>query len=330
MDWMPQAIRDGIFTVLFISGPLVLLAAALGLVIGIIQAATQVQEQTLGSAVKILGVFLALIVFGFYMFQYLKQYTSQTISRAFNMVPGLSSHPLPPKKLLKQPLKEETDHPLFSPEELAETTPVQPSGGGAKTMAGDEAVPEGAEVVEVPPEPVVDRLPEINYLTRPPSGLREAVIEQLAPENGEEAVEEESPEPQAAARQAPAARPAQQTTRPAAQAPARQAPAQQPVRQQAQQAARPVAAPAQQPARQTTTQTQQAPARPVARPAARPAPRPVAAAPVVEEQVAPIVNTEAPRNAELESSRSRARAALNRIKSSINDVKTEEGADTAE
>ncbi len=344
MDWMPQAIRDGIFTVLFISGPLVLLAAALGLVIGIIQAATQVQEQTLGSAVKILGVFLALIVFGFYMCQYLKQYTSQTISRAFNMVPGLSSHPLPPKKLFKQPIKEETDHPLFSPEDLAETAPVEPSGGAGKTSEGD-SIPEDAEVVEVPPEPVVDKLPEINYLTRPLSGLREAVIEQLAPENGEEAVEEEaSADPQASARpsQAPAARPAQQTTpRPAAQAPARQA--QQPVRQPTQQAARPVAAPAQQPARQTTTtQAQQAPARQQqaqatrpaatrpapARPAVRPAARP--AAPVVEEEVAaPIVNTQAPRNTELESSRSRARAALNRIKSSIDEVKTE-GAATAE
>ena len=49
---MPQAIREGIFTIIFISGPLVVLAAVLGLSVGVVQAATQIQEQTLASAVK--------------------------------------------------------------------------------------------------------------------------------------------------------------------------------------------------------------------------------------------------------------------------------------
>jgi len=309
MDWMPQAIRDGIFTVLFISGPMVLLAAALGLVIGIIQAATQVQEQTLGSAVKILGVFLALIVFGFYMFQYLKQYTSQTINRAFNLVPTLSSHPLPPKKLLKQPIKkeEETDHPLFSPEELAETAPA--TGGGASNAAKEaNAAAEEAEVVEVLPEPNTDKLPQINYLTRPPSGIKEAIYETFAPP--EETNEEKQP----------AARPAATTqARPSTQAP------------------RPTSQPVQQQARPTTTQ--QAQARPNAtaqaprpaqttRPAAKPAPRPVAQPVAAVEEVAPPIVTPATSNADLDASRRRARAALARIKSSINEI--EQGAAAAE
>jgi flagellar biosynthesis protein FliQ len=95
MDWMPQAIREGIFTIIFISGPLVILAATLGLSVGIIQAATQIQEQTLASAVKIIGLFLALIVFGFYMFQYLKQYTAENLERAFRLVPSLGSYVKP-------------------------------------------------------------------------------------------------------------------------------------------------------------------------------------------------------------------------------------------
>ncbi len=326
MDWMPQAIRDGIFTVLFISGPLVLLAAALGLVIGIIQAATQVQEQTLGSAVKILGVFLALIIFGFYMFQYLKQYATQTINRAFNLVPSLSSHPLPPKKLFKQPIKssEETDHPLFSPEELAETAPA--SGGGRGAGADNKAaVLEEPEVVEVVPPPSTDKLPEINYLTRPPSGIKEAIFQTLTPESTEETEQEpereEPPVQEATTR--PAATP---VSRPAATRPSQ---TQQATTRPAQQQTAPKAAVQQTPVTRPTTtqQTRPATTRAAARPAARPAPRPQAPAPVAVEPV-PVARTEAPtRNADLEASRNSRRAALARIKSSINEV---EGAAAAE
>lgn len=102
MDWMPQAIREGIFTIIFISGPLVVLAAVLGLSVGVIQAATQIQEQTLGSAVKIIGLFLALIVFGFYMFQYLRQYAIENIERAFRLVPSLGNYVKPRNNFLTQ------------------------------------------------------------------------------------------------------------------------------------------------------------------------------------------------------------------------------------
>lgn len=90
MNWMPEAIRDGILVVLIISGPLVLTAATIGLVIGILQAATQVQEQTIGTAVKILGVFGLMIIAGFWMFQYLNQYMTKTINAAFTIVPRRS------------------------------------------------------------------------------------------------------------------------------------------------------------------------------------------------------------------------------------------------
>ena len=86
MDWMPQAVRDGIIVVLVISGPLVMAAAFIGLVVGILQAATQVQEQTIGSALKIIGVFGIMIFAGFWMYQYLNQYTSRSLSAAFTSV----------------------------------------------------------------------------------------------------------------------------------------------------------------------------------------------------------------------------------------------------
>ena len=104
MDWIPEIIREGILTVLFISGPLVILAASLGLFVGVLQAATQVQEQTLGSAVKVIGLFLALIISGFYMFSYLKRYAEKNISRAFSLIPTLTNHPMPRTSFLLDPV----------------------------------------------------------------------------------------------------------------------------------------------------------------------------------------------------------------------------------
>ena len=95
MNWMPEAIRDGILVVLIISGPLVLAAAIIGLVVGILQAATQVQEQTIGTAVKIIGIFALMVVSGFWMFQYLNQYMTKTITTAFTFVPRRTQKVLP-------------------------------------------------------------------------------------------------------------------------------------------------------------------------------------------------------------------------------------------
>jgi flagellar biosynthetic protein FliQ len=96
MDWMPQAVRDGVIVVLVISGPMVLAAAAIGLLVGILQAATQVQEQTIGSALKIIGVFALIIIGGFWMFRYLNQYTSSTLSTAFTFIPRQTQKVVPP------------------------------------------------------------------------------------------------------------------------------------------------------------------------------------------------------------------------------------------
>ena len=101
MDWMPNAIRDGIMVVLMISGPIVIAAATIGLVVGILQAATQVQEQTIGTAVKIIGVFGLLIISGFWMFQYLNQYMNRTITSAFTFVPRRSQKVIPSDAYIK-------------------------------------------------------------------------------------------------------------------------------------------------------------------------------------------------------------------------------------
>lgn len=132
MDWMPLAIREGIFTIIFISGPLVVLAAVLGLSVGILQAATQIQEQTLGSAVKILGLFLALIVFGFYMFQYLRQYAIDNLEKAFTLVPRLGTYAKPRDNFLTH--KEDADTASPGVEVPGLDTTSSPGGASSKIL----------------------------------------------------------------------------------------------------------------------------------------------------------------------------------------------------
>ena len=56
MEMLTEYLAKGFMVMLSISMPCVLTAAAIGLVVGIIQAVTQVQEQTIAAAPKILFV----------------------------------------------------------------------------------------------------------------------------------------------------------------------------------------------------------------------------------------------------------------------------------
>ena len=53
MELLMEHLAKGFMTMLIISMPCVLIAAAVGLVVGILQAVTQVQEQTIAAAPKI-------------------------------------------------------------------------------------------------------------------------------------------------------------------------------------------------------------------------------------------------------------------------------------
>lgn len=60
-------LREGFLTILKVSGPVLLIALVVGLLISILQAITQVQEQTLSFVPKIIAVILSLIIFGSFM-----------------------------------------------------------------------------------------------------------------------------------------------------------------------------------------------------------------------------------------------------------------------
>lgn len=54
--------RDGLMTLIIISGPVMLIALGVGLLIALFQALTQIQEMTLTFVPKIVAVFFALML----------------------------------------------------------------------------------------------------------------------------------------------------------------------------------------------------------------------------------------------------------------------------
>lgn len=66
--------REGIFVLLKVSAPLMLVALAVGLTIALFQALTQIQEMTLVFVPKILAIFLFMLIFLPFMGQTLSTY----------------------------------------------------------------------------------------------------------------------------------------------------------------------------------------------------------------------------------------------------------------
>ena len=65
----------GIYTILLVAGPLLILALAVGLIVSIFQATTQIQEQTLAFIPKIVAVLVGLIFFGPWMLSRMVEFT---------------------------------------------------------------------------------------------------------------------------------------------------------------------------------------------------------------------------------------------------------------
>ena len=68
-----------------VSAPLLLTALAVGLIVSIFQAATQINEMTLSFIPKLLAIFAALIIAGPWMLTMLTEY----IQRLFSSIPQL-------------------------------------------------------------------------------------------------------------------------------------------------------------------------------------------------------------------------------------------------
>lgn len=77
--------RQAIEVALLLSGPMLLSALVIGLIISIFQAATQINEATLAFIPKLVGTFLVLILAGPWMIQLTVDY----IRRLFESIPQL-------------------------------------------------------------------------------------------------------------------------------------------------------------------------------------------------------------------------------------------------
>ena len=91
MEILLEYLAKGFLIMLTISMPCVLVAAGIGLVVGILQAVTQVQEQTIAAAPKILGVFLVIIIGGVGFIRLLTNLFQEGMVLALNTVPHSES-----------------------------------------------------------------------------------------------------------------------------------------------------------------------------------------------------------------------------------------------
>ena len=77
--------RDAIFTALLLAAPMLCVALGLGLIVSVLQAVTQIQEQTLAFVPKLVGVAVVFLVALPWSIQVAVKYTTEL----FRSIPGI-------------------------------------------------------------------------------------------------------------------------------------------------------------------------------------------------------------------------------------------------
>lgn len=80
-----SVLQDSFQVLLRVAGPVLLVALAVGLIVSILQATTQIQEQTLTFVPKLFGILLTLVLLGNFMLNTLVSFTQQI----FQIISGL-------------------------------------------------------------------------------------------------------------------------------------------------------------------------------------------------------------------------------------------------
>lgn len=78
--------RSGIYQILVVSAPVLLIGMTTGLIVSIFQATTSIQEQTLTFVPKIAAILISLMFFGPWMMQMLVQFTITLFEQIPRMV----------------------------------------------------------------------------------------------------------------------------------------------------------------------------------------------------------------------------------------------------
>ena len=79
-EFVIDVAKQGVYTVLIVSGPLLLIALGVGLLVSIFQATTQIQEQTLAFVPKIVAVLAGLVLLGPWMLSRMLSYATEIFS----------------------------------------------------------------------------------------------------------------------------------------------------------------------------------------------------------------------------------------------------------
>lgn len=79
-------LRGALITVLWIAGPILLTVLVVGIVIGVIQAATQLNEPTIAFVVKAVALTAVLFAAGSMLLQHLVEYTTLLFQRIPHLI----------------------------------------------------------------------------------------------------------------------------------------------------------------------------------------------------------------------------------------------------
>ena len=80
--------RDAVYVVMLLAAPMLLSALATGLLVGLFQAATSINEQTLSFIPKLMVMFAALIISGSWLLAIILDYTRTLITEIIPRVVG--------------------------------------------------------------------------------------------------------------------------------------------------------------------------------------------------------------------------------------------------
>ena len=132
MDILIEYFAKGLMVMLMIAMPCVLTAAIIGLIVGILQAVTQVQEQTIAAAPKIFAVFLVIIILGVGYLKLLSNLFNEGALIAFEVIPKSDEFVLPSDyynytKPFIDEMKTDTKKDMIPMEHILKNT-VKPQG----------------------------------------------------------------------------------------------------------------------------------------------------------------------------------------------------------
>ena len=77
---------DAVRTAIYIAGPMLIAAMAVGILVSLIQAVTQINESTLTFIPKVIAILIVLMVMAPWMLEVMENYTVRTITDAGELV----------------------------------------------------------------------------------------------------------------------------------------------------------------------------------------------------------------------------------------------------